>query len=243
LVFGKDTVKNAADKTYGISSMTKVLENSINTGAVFAAEHAGRENMKKYLENFGFGAKTGIEFKSEAKGSINSFTKTSPIYLATASFGQGLAVTPIQILNAFSAIINGGNLYQPFVVKKIISAEGQKNEIQPKIVRRVISERTANVLKAMLVSVIENGHGKPAAVKGYYVGGKTGTAEIPSPSGGYLNAFNHSFVGFAPAGSPRFTVFVKITNPKMRFAESTAAPAFAEIMKFLLNYYQVPTER
>jgi stage V sporulation protein D (sporulation-specific penicillin-binding protein) len=163
--------------------------------------------------------------------------------LATASFGQGISVTPLQILNGFSAIANGGILYKPFVIKKTVSANGQITETKVTEIRRVISERTANVLKAMLVSVVENGHAKPARVSGYYVGGKTGTAEIPSPQGGYLNAYNHSFVGFAPAGNPRFTVLVKITNPKMRFAESTAAPAFAEIMKFLLNYYQVPTER
>lgn len=243
LVFGKDTVKNAADKTYGRVNMTKVLENSINTGAVFAAEHAGRENLKKYFENFGFGAKSGIELPSEAKGDLTSLNKTSPIYLATASFGQGISATPLQILNALSAIANGGILYKPFTVKKIISAEGKELETKPKEIRRVISERTANTTKAMLVSVVENGHGQTAKVSGYYVGGKTGTAEIPSPSGGYLNAFNHTFVGFAPAGNPRFTVLVKITNPQMRFAESTAAPAFAEIMKFLLDYYQVPKER
>jgi cell division protein FtsI/penicillin-binding protein 2 len=243
LVFGKDTVKNAADKIYGRANMTQVLENSINTGAVFAAEHAGRENIKRYFSNFGFGVKTGIELPGETKGDLSSLNKTGAIYLATASFGQGISVTPLQILNGFSAIANGGILYKPFVIKKTVSANGQITETKVTEIRRVISERTANVLKAMLVSVVENGHAKPARVSGYYVGGKTGTAEIPSPQGGYLNAYNHSFVGFAPAGNPRFTVLVKITNPKMRFAESTAAPAFAEIMKFLLNYYQVPTER
>jgi cell division protein FtsI/penicillin-binding protein 2 len=243
LNFGKDNVKNAADKVYGNMNMMNVLEYSINTGAVFAAESIGLEKFKEYVKKFGFGEKTEIEMPSEAKGDILALNKKSPIYLATASFGQGISATPIQMINAFSAIANGGILYKPYIVEKIIDSDGKTEIYKSKQIRRVISEKTANVLKAMLVSVIDNGHGKPAGVSGYFVGGKTGTAQIPSPNGGYLNSFNHSFVGFAPAISTRFVVFVKITNPKMRFAESTAAPAFAEIMNFLLNYYQVPTER
>lgn len=243
LVYGKDKITNAMDKKYGVVNMTQVLENSINTGAVFAAVATGRENMKKYISDFGFGAHLGIDLPREAKGDVNSLDKKSDIYLATASFGQGIAVTPLQMINAFSAIANGGILYKPWVVKKIVKVDGEVEEFTAQQIRRVISSKSANVLKAMLVSVVKNGHSGVAKIPGYFVAGKTGTAQIPAKNGGYLNAYNHSFVGFAPATKPRFTLFVKITNPaKGAFAESTAGPVFAEIMKYLLNYYQVPTD-
>jgi cell division protein FtsI/penicillin-binding protein 2 len=243
LFFDKDKVTNAGNKVYGWQTMTQVLENSINTGAVFAAQKTGRSNFKKYVKDFGFGSVTGIELPGEAKGDVAALDKKGDIYLATNSFGQGLAVTPIQMISAFSAIANGGTLWKPWLIKKTVNFEGQTEEDKGEKVRRVISEQTANILKAMLVSVVENGHAKVAQVKGYFVGGKTGTAQIPAPSGGYLNAYNHSFVGFAPAINSRFVVLVKITNPQALYAESTAAPAFAEIMGFLLNYYQIATER
>lgn len=243
LVFGKDKVTNAGNKIYGRQTMTNVLEISINTGAVFAAQKTGRSSFKKYVKDFGFGSTTRIELPGEGKGDITSLDKKGDIYLATNSFGQGLSVTPIQMISAFSAIVNGGTLWKPWLVNKAVDFKGQTEEYKSEKVRQVISEQTANILKAMLVSVVENGHAKTARVKGYFVGGKTGTAQIPAPTGGYLNAYNHSFVGFAPAVNTRFVVFIKITNPQALYAESTAAPAFAEIMGFLLNYYQVPTER
>ncbi len=243
LIYGKDKITNAMDKKYGVVNMTQVLENSINTGAVFVAIAAGRENMKKYVSDFGFGTHLGIDLPREAKGDISSLDRKSEIYLATASFGQGVAVTPLQMVNAFSAIANGGMLYKPWVVKKIVKVNGEIEEFKAQQIRRVISSKSANVLRAMLVSVVKNSHSGVAKIPGYFVAGKTGTAQIPAKSGGYLNAYNHSFVGFAPATKPRFTLFVKITNPaKGAFAESTAGPVFAEVMRYLLNYYQVPTD-
>ncbi|MFH1457540.1 MAG: penicillin-binding protein 2 [Patescibacteria group bacterium] len=240
LIFGKDKIKNAGDGVYGISNMVEVLEKSINTGAVFAAEETGRLNIKKYLENFGFGSKLGVDLPGEVAGDISALDKRSEIYLATASFGQGISVTPLQMVASFSAIANGGILLRPFIVKKIIT-DGTENVIGNQEIRRVISQSTANTLKAMLVSVVKNGHGVMAQVDGYNVGGKTGTAQIPGSGGGYINAFNHSFVGFAPVINTKFTVFVLLRKPtRGAFSASTATAAFAEVMSFLLNYYQVP---
>jgi len=239
LIFGKDKITNAANNVYGISNMIQVLEKSINTGAVFAAQKIGRLNVKKYLEDFGFGSKLGIDLPEEVTGNISALDKKGEIYLATASFGQGISVSPLQMVAAFSVIANGGILQQPYIVKKIIANE-ETEQTSPQEIRRVISQNTSNTLKAMLVSVVKNGHAKTAQVNGYDVGGKTGTAQIPGAGGGYLNAYNHTFVGFAPVINTKFTVFVLLKRPtRGRFAESTAAPTFAQVMSFLLNYYQV----
>jgi cell division protein FtsI/penicillin-binding protein 2 len=242
LVFGKDSITNAENKKYGEVTMTQILEDSINTGAVFAGQEVGRVDMKKYIENFGFGDKTYIDLPGEVYGDVSSLNRKSDIYLATASFGQGISVTPLQMTSAFSAIANGGMLYKPYVVDKVIN-----NDIEeityPQEVRRVISSQTSNTLKAMLVAVVKNAHGAMARVDGYNVGGKTGTAQIPGSRGGYINAYNHSFVGFAPVSNTQFTVFVLLKRPtRGRFSATTAAPTFAEVMSFLLNYYEIPTE-
>ncbi|MFH1610540.1 MAG: penicillin-binding protein 2 [Patescibacteria group bacterium] len=242
LVFGKDTITNAENKKYGEVTMTHVLEESINTGAVFAAQEVGRADMKKYLENFGFGDKTYIDLPGEVYADISALDKKSDIYLATASFGQGISVTPLQMVSAFSAIANGGVLYKPYVVEKVINGENE-SITYPQEVRRVISSQTSNTLKAMLVAVVKNAHGTMARVDGYNVGGKTGTAQIPGSRGGYINAYNHSFVGFAPVTNTQFTVFVLLKKPtRGLYSATTAAPTFAQVMSFLLNYYEIPTE-
>ena len=198
--------------------------------------------MKKYLENFGFGDKTYIDLPGEVYGDINSLNKKGDIYLATASFGQGVSVTPLQMISAFSAIANGGILYKPYVVDKVVNG-GNEEATYSQEVRRVISSQTSNTLKAMLVAVVKNAHGAMARVDGYNVGGKTGTAQIPGSRGGYINAYNHSFVGFAPVSNTQFTVFVLLKRPtRGRFSATTAAPTFAQVMSFLLNYYEIPTE-
>ncbi len=241
--FGPDIIRNAQNKTYGRVTMTQVLENSINTGAVFAALKTGKDNFKKYVEKFGFGEKTGIELPVEHPGDISSLKKKSDIYTATASYGQGILTTPLQLVMAYGAIANDGILMRPQIVLEKRFSNGEVKKIEPKENRRVISSRTANILKAMLVSVVKNGHAKGAQIAGYYVAGKTGTANIASPGGGYGQETNHTFVGFAPVDKPSFVILVKLSQPKnARFAEGTAVPVFAEIAKFLLQYYQTPPE-
>ncbi|MDX9913718.1 MAG: penicillin-binding transpeptidase domain-containing protein, partial [Candidatus Moranbacteria bacterium] len=200
-----------------------------------------------YIRNFGFGERTKIDLPNEASGDIRNLKNLkSDIQFFTTAYGQGITVTPLQILNAYSAIANGGNLMRPQIVEKKIHSDGKEEIVESEIIRRVIKEETANQTKEMLGSVVVNGHGKRAAVSGYKVGGKTGTAQVAKQGGGgYDESLTiGSFAGIAPLDNPRFAVIVKIDNPKdVQWAESSAAPAFGEVMKFLLNYYNVePTE-
>ncbi len=246
LKVGVDKICNSDLKSHKIQTMTNVLEKSLNTGVIFVLKRIGRKTFQRYVKNFGFGDLTGIEMFPEVSGNINSLNKNREIYGATASFGQGITVTPIQMVSAFSAIANGGILMKPHIVKKIISEDGSVEKIGPEEIRRVIKPRTSALLSGMLVSVVENGHGKPAKVKGYYVAGKTGTAQVPKKDGkGYEKDKNiGSFIGFAPIERPRFVMLVRIDNPKdVLWAESSAAPLFGDLAKFLLNYYEVKPER
>jgi cell division protein FtsI/penicillin-binding protein 2 len=242
-------IENSDHKAHGNVTMTKVLEESLNTGAIYVTKQVGTDKFSQYIKNFGFGEKTGIELEGESAGDIKNLTEekiNKDLYAATASFGQGIAVTPLQMVAAFGAIANGGVLMKPYLVKEIISADGVKIKTEPKQIRRVISERAAMLLGGMMVNVVENGHGKNAGVKGYYVGGKTGTAQIPKKDGrGYEeNAHIGSFAGFAPVDDPVFVMITRIDNPRdVEWAESSAAPLFGELAEFILNYYQVPKER
>ncbi len=237
------TITNAGDRVYGTSTMTNVLEKSINTGAVFAARLVGRERFRNYLKKFGFGSLTGIELSGESVGDISNLEEKSETYLATSSFGHGISVTPLQIVNAIAAIANSGKLMKPYIVDSLIE-DGYQNVRAPQFVRQAISSSTAAALTAMMVSVLENGYGRQAKVDGYYVAGKTGTAQIPKQGGGYSEKVIHSFVGFAPATNPRFAAFVKLDNPKKgEYAESTATPTFGKIADFILKYYNVPPDR
>jgi cell division protein FtsI/penicillin-binding protein 2 len=147
---------------------------------------------------------------------------------------------------AYAAIANGGVLLEPHIVDEIRYTDGRVDKKAVKEVRRVIQEKTARLVGAMLVSVVENGHGKRAGVPGYYIGGKTGTAQVPKKDGGGYDPdiTIGSFAGFGPINDPRFVMVVRIDNPKdIRWAESTAAPLFGEIADFLLRYYEIPPER
>lgn len=240
--FGPDIIKNAKDKKYGNVNMTEVLENSINTGAIFAALKTGKETFKKYVEKFGFGSLTNIDLPHEAKGDLKSLDSNKDIYTATASYGQGIMTTPLQMIMAYGALVNGGMLIKPQIILEKRFFNGKIEQIKAEEVRRVISSKTSNIIKAMLVSVVKNGHAKGAQIDGFYVGGKTGTANIAG-KGGYTSDTIHTFVGFAPLEKPKFVVLVKITKPRnSQFAEGSVVPAFAEIGRFLLNYYQVKPE-
>ncbi|MCX6741260.1 MAG: penicillin-binding transpeptidase domain-containing protein, partial [Candidatus Parcubacteria bacterium] len=166
--------------------------------------------------------------------------------LATASFGQGISVTTIQLLAATGAIANQGKLMQPYLVDKMVKSDGSTIVNQPKFIRQVISSATATTLSAMMVSVLENGYGKLARVPGYWVAGKTGTAQVASTQGGYSTETTtiHTFVGFAPNDNSKFVGVVKINYPKIgNFAESTAAPIFGKIADYVLKYYNVAPNR
>jgi len=241
------SIENSDFKSYGEQTMTEVLEKSLNTGVIFVEKLVGNKRFAEYVERFGFGNSSGIELPGEASGNIKNLEKINrDIQFFTASYGHGITATPLQLANAYSAIANNGKLMKPQIVDKIIYNNGDEKITEPEEIRQVIKSDTAKQMLEMLGSVVENGHGKRAGVLGYKVGGKTGTAQVAkSGEKGYEeNITIGSFAGIAPINDPKFTVIVKIANPKdVLWAESSAAPAFGKVMNFLLNYYNVaPTE-
>jgi cell division protein FtsI/penicillin-binding protein 2 len=239
------TIKNSDAKAHGIQTMTQALEESLNTGMIFAKETIGNKKFADYVERFGFGKKTGIEVP-EAKGDLSNLNGNIKVNYHTATFGQGLSVTPIQMVQAFGAMANGGKMMKPYLVNARITGDGKVEETKPEEVGHPITVQTASTISAMMVNVVENGHGKRAAVKGYYVAGKTGTAQVPKKEGGGYEANNNigSFAGYAPVEDPRFVMLVRVNHPRtVSFAESTAAPAFGTMAQFLLQYFNVAPTR
>ncbi|MFZ2226148.1 MAG: penicillin-binding protein 2 [Candidatus Moraniibacteriota bacterium] len=241
------SIHNSDLKANGTQTMTQVLEKSLNTGVIFAEKLMGNVAFADYMHKFGFGEVTGADVFGEAAGNVRNLGNLkSNIQFFTASFGQGITVTPLQLISAYNAIANGGVLLKPQIIDKIIHADGTETDNSPEEVRRVISEDSAKLVAQMLRSVVTDGHGKQADVPGYLVGGKTGTAQVASSSAkGYAEGESiGSFAGFAPTDNPRFTILVRLDDPKtVQWAESSAAPTFGELMKFLLSYYHVePTE-
>jgi len=240
------TIRNSDGQANGWQTMTQVLEKSLNTGTIFAVRELGPDLFLKYVEDFGFGEVLGVELDTEATGDISSLSRKGDIWSATASYGQGISVTPLQMAAAFGAIANGGKLMKPHVVDRIVYPDGREERTEPVVVRQVITKRAAALIGGMLVRVVEDGHGKPAGVSGYWVAGKTGTAQIAKRGGsGYEEeAFIGSFVGFAPVDDPAFVMLVRIDRPSdVQWAESSAAPLFGDIAKFLLDYKQIPPNR
>ncbi|MBI4135042.1 MAG: penicillin-binding protein 2 [Candidatus Sungbacteria bacterium] len=241
---GGYVIRNYDGKANGRQTMTQVLEKSLNTGAVFVEQKLSHKKFAEYLGRFGFGEKTGVDLPGEVRGNISNLSAMRDIDFATASFGQGVAVSPLQVMMAVSAIANGGNLMKPYVVEKVVDQAGAETVGRPEVRRRVLSLETSKTLSRMLVSVTRNGFDNRAGVKGYFVAGKTGTAQIPSESGrGYSDEVIHSFVGYAPAFSPRFLIFIQLNKPRgVNFASTSLSPAFHDLAAYILNYYSVPPD-
>ncbi len=239
------TIKNSDEKAHGVQNMTQVLEESLNTGAIYAKEQIGNAKFLQYIKKFGFGKDTGIELPEQA-GTLNNLSGNIKVNFHTASFGQGLSVTPIQMMQAYGALANHGKMMRPYIVQSRITPDGNATDTVPEEVTEVVSEKTANTVSAMLVNVVENGHGKRAGVPGYYIAGKTGTAQVPRKDGkGYEENNNiGSFIGYGPVEDPKFVMLVRVNHPRtVKYAETTAAPAFGELAQYILNYYNIPPNR
>ena len=241
---GKYKISNVNGLIHGEQTMTNVLEKSLNTGSIYAANKVGFDTFRRYIYDFGFGEKTNIDLDYESKGDLNALKKRSEIYLATASFGQGITVTPMQMVAAFNSLANGGKLMKPYVLEEARYANGDIDKKEPEFVKQVISPRAASLVGGMLVSVVHNGHASGALVDGYYMGGKTGTAQVhDAEKGGYSEKTIQSFVGFGPVDKPLFTMITKLDAPaNSEYSSQSAAPLFGEIAKFLLEYYKVPRD-
>ncbi|MFA6080789.1 MAG: penicillin-binding protein 2 [Patescibacteria group bacterium] len=240
---GEYNIKTWNDKYEGKISMTRILEKSSNVGMVYIGEKLGNKNISKYLQKYGFGQNTGIDLEGEAGGYLKPTAEWYPIDYATVTFGQGIAVTPIQMIRAFASIINGGYLMKPYVVQKIIS-KNKTTEIKPKIERRIVSQLTSDIIRKMLVSTVENAEAKWDRPKGFAIGGKTGTAQVPIKGIYDASKTIASFIGFAPANDPKFLTFVVLYEPKSsQWGSETAAPLFFEIAKQLIVYYNISPNR
>jgi cell division protein FtsI/penicillin-binding protein 2 len=240
------TIRNSDKQAHGIQSMSDVLTKSLNTGTIFVQRLLGRDLFRDYVQKFGFGVKTEIDVRSEGAGNIRPLERKGQVFAATASYGQGITTTPIQMAAAYAALANGGHLVKPHVVKAVRHPDGRLEDKAPAPGPAVVSARASRLITGMMVNVVEHGHGKRAGVPGYYVAGKTGTAQVARDDGqGYLeNATIGSFAGYAPADDPQFVMLVKIDRPKtVQFAESSAAPVFGEMAAFLLSYLRVKPDR
>ncbi len=243
LDLGGFTIRTWDNKYYPDTTMKDVIIHSDNTGMVFVAQKLGLDKFYSYLEDFGFGKSTDIDLQDESFPQIRPKKDFKEIDLATSSFGQGIAVTPIQMVRAVSAIANGGYLMEPHVVKRI--EDGKDNfEIKPKIVRKVLKDSTAKIMTEIMVAAVEEGEAKFFRVKGFKVAGKTGTAQIPVAGHYDPNQTIASFVGFAPADDPKFVILVRYDQPTASiYGAETAAPTFFEIAKELFSYYKIaPSE-
>jgi cell division protein FtsI/penicillin-binding protein 2 len=236
-------IHNSLDKSFGYESVTEILQNSDNVGMVWIANKMSNETILDYIRKFGFLDKTGIDVAGEASGQVGPVKQWRDVNRATISFGQGISATPIQIMQAYAAIANGGNLVKPHLLDKVIDSSGAVQLVKTEEEGQVVSKEDIDKLKEMLVNVVVNGHGKLAQVSGFRVAGKTGTAQIPQSGGGYEDGVSiGSFAGYAPADDPRFVMLVKLNRPKnVEWAESSAAPVFGEMADWLLNsYFKVP---
>lgn len=240
VTIGEYTIRTWDNKYHGKITMTEVLQHSSNVGMVFVANKLRREKTVEYLKRFGFGDATNIDLEEEEVPDLRADQEWKEIDLATASFGQGIAVTPIQMLRAVAVLANGGKLVEPHVVSEVIDSYGNSVVIKPKVVREVIKPSTAKVITEMLVSSVEAGEAHYKLPKGYRIAGKTGTAQIPVLGHYDPDKTIASFVGYAPADNPKFVMLVTINEPtSSQWGSETAAPLFFDIAKELLNYYKV----
>ncbi|TYS77203.1 stage V sporulation protein D [Rossellomorea aquimaris] len=229
---------------HGTQTFLEVVQNSCNPGFVELGERLGKETLFKYIKDFGFGQKTGIDLQGEGKGLLFNLDRVGPVEQATTAFGQGVAVTPIQQVAAVSAAINGGTLYQPYVAKELVDPKTGEVVMRnsPQAKKQVISKETSEEIRYALESVVAQGTGKGAFVDGYRVGGKTGTAQKVK-DGRYMEN-NHivSFLGFAPADKPEIVVYLAVDNPKgtVQFGGVVAAPIVGNIIGDSLRAMGVP---
>ena len=231
-------------KHYGVETMTSVLQHSNNLGAAWVGGVAGAKNLRDYFIKFGFGNKLGIDLEGEDTGIIRELSEWRDIDLATASFGQGISVTPLQVVMAFSAIANDGVLMKPFVVEKIMDDSGKEiAKFAPISLRKVISKESADTMVEMLTAAVSGGEAKFFVSKKYIVAGKTGTAQIPV-SGSYdPNKTNATFVGFLPI-SKKFVMLIKLEEPKTSvYASETAVPVWMDIAETIAIYYKIPPDK
>ena len=240
---GKIKVANATlhcwrHKGHGDQTYVQVVENSCNPGFVSLGLKLGTDTLFDYIDKLGFGKKTGIDLNGEATGIIFKRNKIGPVELATTAFGQGISVTAIQQVTAVSAIINGGNLYKPYIVSSVGSSSNSPTLKSSNI----ITKETCDLVKYALESVVANGSGRNAYVENYRIGGKTGTAQKVGTDGRYMTGnYILSFMGFMPANNPEFVVYIALDHPKdvTQYGGVVSAPIAKNVFKDIISIYNL----
>jgi len=228
------------DKYFANSTMLEVIQHSDNTGMVYTAQKLGLDRMLKYINSFGIGKITGVDLEGEVAPEIKPSSEWHEVDLATSGFGQGISVTPIELLTAFSSIANKGVMMEPHIVSSVVDINNKETKIEPKEIGRPISSETAAIMTEVLVNAVNKGEAKWAKTPGYRVAGKTGTASIPIEGKYDPNKTIASFIGFAPANNPKFIMLVILDRPTARiYGAETAAPVFFSIAKDLFTYYGI----
>ncbi|MDD5469768.1 MAG: penicillin-binding protein 2 [Candidatus Peribacteraceae bacterium] len=240
------TIKNALNAYYGKVTMTNCLEFSINTCMTNVSSKLGKKLFHRMIERFGFGAITGIELEDELPGAMQPWRTWSNALLATASYGQGISSTPLQVITAYTPLANRGKLMRPMIVDRIIQSDGTVTVMEPRVVDQVIRPETAETITAMLTSSVNVGFAKVAKVPGYRIAGKTGTSQIAGPGGKYETGTGSTiatFAGYAPIEDPKFLILVKFDRPrKDEYGSKTAGPVFQKMAAFLFKYYGIPPD-
>lgn len=245
VIVGNHEIFTAEKKAFGEETMTQVLENSDNVAMVWVSEKLGAGDERDGLSRFGMGETPNPGLSGAVSGHLPLLKMIGDIARANMAFGQGFSATPLQIIMAYAALFNDGVLMRPYIVKEVRDASGLLTQTAPRPVRPVVSSETARKMTLMLESVVDHGHAKRAGVAGYRVGGKTGTAQVANPAGGY---FDDRHVGALascfPVSEPRYCSLVKLDQPKtVKFAESSAAPVDGELNRFMAINKQIPPDR
>lgn len=247
VVVDKKTINNFDKKGRGITTMQEVLDQSLNTGMVFVESKLGNDKFRDYMKSYGIGEKTGIDLPNETSGLISNLDSPRNIEYANASFGQGIALTPMEAARAFSILANGGNLITPHLVKEIKYDDGLSKTINdPFTKENLLKKQTTDTITKMLINVFESYGGGSYKLPNYSIATKTGTAQIALEEGKgyYTDRHMHSFFGYFPAYDPKFLIFLFLKNPKqVNYASQTLIQPFVDITKFILNYYNVPSDR
>ena len=243
VTIGPDTIFNFDHEKYGSQKMSGILEKSINTGAVWLSQLISHQTFSEYVSKLGIDEKTEIDVQGEVR-SENTLLKTGSNFgFATASFGQGIEMTPIQLVRAFSVFANAGKMSKPFLVEKIV--KGVDEQItRSEVSGQIISAQTASEVNQMLINVVDRGYGNGAKIPGYYLAGKTGTAQVPfeNKKGYYPDKTIQSFIGYGPALNPEFLILVKLDNPKVPKSALSAVPVFKKLAQYIINYWQIPPD-
>ena len=248
IVIDKKLIKNYRDEIYNECDMTKVLEKSINTGAIFAEQQTGNSVFLDYIKRYKLNEPTGIDLPNEAESDIHNLEldqrNARDVYFATASYGHGVLFSAINMARAYATIANQGILVNPYVVEKIEHSDGSIEDLsKAPDSEPILKPETVKKLTTMMVSVVEHGYGSNAKIKGYSIAGKTGTADIAT-GGKYSGDTIQSFAGFFPAYNPRFVILVKLDKPQLGAAASaTVTYTFHNMAQFLINYYNISPDK